>query len=219
MFRKCCAQLKLPAGVNKRCDVSQPEKSHTLIVINQGFKPYTPSNVLLLPLLNDKIASFTISLCMTLIFWPPLLLTGALEVIGGDPTVMQLIHTTASWPVEVEVKGAPQIKCYTRRSVGPSCGTQIRPEEKSESDTFLRHETQLQKLLHLQGLHFVLFCSSAPFDVLSLAWSFFFYFNDASSLLLIPKIEASLSLFCGLSCFWLSLSRVLCLTQAFPHPR
>lgn len=117
---------------------------------------------------------------------------------------MQLIRAMASWPTEVEVKGAPQIKCHTRRSVGPSCGTQIRPEEKSESDTFLRHETQLKKLLHLQGLNFVLFCSSAPFDVLSFDvkfFFFFFYFNDASPLLLIPKIEASLSLFCGLSCF------------------
>lgn len=141
------------------------------------------------------------------------------EVIRGNPAVMQLIRTTASWPIQVWVKGAPKIKYHTRRSVGPSCGTQIRPEEKSESDTFLRHETQLQKLLHLQGLHFVLFCSSAPFDVLSFDLKFFSYFNDASPLLLIPKIEASFSLFCGLSCFWLSLSRVLCLTQAFPHPR
>lgn len=89
---------------------------------------------------------------------------------------MQLIRAMASWPTEVEVKGAPQIKCHTRRSVGPSCGTQIRPEEKSESDTFLRHETQLKKLLHLQGLNFVLFCSSAPFDVLSFDVKFFFFF-------------------------------------------
>lgn len=150
-------------------------KNHTQTMINQGFKPYTLSNFLLLPILNDKIATFIRSLCMTLIFWPPLLLTGALDVIGGDPTVMQRIRTTAAWPSEVEVKGAPPIKCHTRRSVEPSCGTQIRPEEKSESDTFLRHETQLQKLLHLQGLHFVLFCSSAPFDVLSFGLKFFFF--------------------------------------------
>lgn len=84
---------------------------------------------------------------------------------------MQLICTMASWPIEVEVKGAPQIKCHTRRSVGPSCGTQIRPEEKSESDTFLRHET------HLQGLHFVLFCSYVPFDVLSFDLKFFFFIS------------------------------------------
>lgn len=88
---------------------------------------------------------------------------------------MQLICSMASWPIEVEVKGAPQIKCHTRRSVGPSCGTQIRPEEKSESDTFLRHET------HLQGLHFVLFCSYVPFDVLSFDLKFFFLFQRCLS--------------------------------------
>lgn len=97
---------------------------------------------------------------------------------------MQLIRAMASWPTEVEVKGAPQIKCHTRRSVGPSCGTQIRPEEKSESDTFLRHETQLKKLLHLQGLNFVLFCSSAPFDVLSFDVKFFFFFFTSTMPLL-----------------------------------
>ncbi|KAK3574428.1 hypothetical protein QTP86_006597 [Hemibagrus guttatus] len=32
------------------------------------------------------------------------MLSDALEVIGGDPTAMQLIRNTASWPIQVEVK-------------------------------------------------------------------------------------------------------------------
>lgn len=42
--------------------------------------------------LNDKIANFTISLCMALTFWPPLQLTGTLEVIGGDSSDAAYLH-------------------------------------------------------------------------------------------------------------------------------
>lgn len=156
---------------------------------------------------------------MALIFWPPLLLTGMLEVIGGDPTVMQLIRTMASWPIEVEVKGAPQIKCHTRRSVVTSCGTQLRWEKKEWKRYVSQAWNTVPKVASSLGASFCLvlfFC----FFWCSFFWlKVFFLLQRCLSSPLDSKLKLLSPFFCGLSCFWLSLSRVLCLTQAFPHPR
>ncbi|KAL6458253.1 hypothetical protein MHYP_G00334830 [Metynnis hypsauchen] len=86
------------------------------------------------------------------------------KAIPHQTQSLQLTPIAASWTIQLEVKGAPQIKCHTRRSVGPSTQARIKPEERSESNTFLMHNPG-SKSCFFRG--FVL-SSSAPFDVFSL---------------------------------------------------
>lgn len=80
----------------------------------------------------------------------------AIAAIPHQTHTPQLTPITVSRAFQPEVRGAPQIKGHTRRSLGPNPLTQIRGEEKSENDTFLRHNVGSKG--SSSGVHIVYFC-------------------------------------------------------------
>ncbi len=124
----------------------------------------------------------------------------AIAAIPHQTHTPQLTPIMVSRAFQPEVRGAPQIKGHTRRSLGPNPLTQIRGKERSENDTFLRHNVSSKG--SSSGVHIVYFCLFWCFlfglmlfqrwlfsSLLTKGWSPFF----GPELFLIVSVTGSLS--------------------------